>query len=118
MFLVNISNHPHTGWSEEQKGNWEISSFDFPNIPPQATSEEVAEMAIEMADNIIRHFNPETTSVHVMGEMTYTHHVVSLLQHAGFRCVASTTNRSVVINDDGTKTVTFKFVQFREYPKL
>ena len=50
-----------------------------------------------------------------MGEMTFTYNLVQKLNSYGHYCVASTTERVAVENPDGSKTVQFEFVQFREY---
>jgi hypothetical protein len=53
-------------------------------------------------------------AVHLMGEMTFTFRLVTMLQAAGIPCIASTTHRTVE-ERDGKKIVQFEFVQFRPY---
>jgi len=54
MRLINISNHPSTGWSEEQKKGWDdIIDIPFPQVSPSATAEEVASAATFFYKNII-----------------------------------------------------------------
>ena len=55
------------------------------------------------------------TTVHIMGEMTFTFMVVTRLKELGIRCVASTTERKVTYDSDGVKQTEFQFVMFREY---
>lgn len=115
--LINLSNHPSTLWSEVQitsaKARYnEVTDMAFPNIDPKWTSEQVAELAREYAAKIIEQ-KPQV--VHLMGEMTFTHHLVNLLQAEGITCVASSSERKVIEEKDGKKTVVFDFQQFREY---
>lgn len=114
--LLNISNHPSSRWTDEQKKTAEIQ-FDtiedlaFPNIAPEATTREVQQLADEFMEKINQQ---SPTAVHLMGEMTFTYALVSKLKKAGIKCIASTTNR-IVEEKDGKKIVQFQFVQFREY---
>ena len=57
-------------------------------------------------------------AVHLMGEMTFTYALVSLLQAANILCVASTSDRKVIEEENGKKTILFEFKQFRAYPKM
>lgn len=104
--FINLTNHPSSGWSEEQlkaaQRYGEVVDISFPNIEPFFTSEDINELADEMVESIkLLDSHP---MVHVMGEMTFTYAVVSRLKAIGITCVASTTER-----------LEFKFVQFREY---
>lgn len=115
--FINLTNHPSSGWSEEQlnaaRQYGEIADFHFPAIEPYFTAEEVGELA-DITVEGIRAFCDEPV-VHVMGEMTFTYAVVSRLKSAGITCLASTTERLVSMMPDGKKVSEFKFVQFREY---
>ena len=115
--LLNFTNHPYDNWTEKQKeeairlyGN--VVDLPFPNIPPEATEEDIKQLAEEYLQKIID-LNP--TAVHIQGEFTFTNRMVKLLTDAGITCIASTTNRIVVENPDGTRTYKFEFVRFREY---
>ena len=115
--LLNLSNHPSERWSEKQKNvaveqYGTIIDLPFPNIPPEATSNEVLQLA-ESYEAEIRKAAP--TAVHLMGEMTFTHALVQKLKAAGIPCVASTSQRLSEELPDGTKQVRFQFVQFRAY---
>ena len=115
--FINLTNHPSSGWSEEQlKAAYEygkVIDISFPNIEPFFTSKEVEELAEIIVDGIS---DLDTHPVvHVMGEMTFTYAVVSRLRSMGIKCVASTTERLVKMMPDGKKVSEFKFVQFREY---
>ena len=123
--FINISNHPSTKWSEEQKaaakaisGAKEIIDLQFPNVDPHSCSRDIREQAIKIVNAL-----PEDpyglNTYHVMGEMTLTYAIISYLRQRKGECVpivASTTERVVTENPDGTKTSIFKFVQFRRYP--
>lgn len=116
--LLNLSNHPSTAWSEEQlragrEQYSEVQDMPFPNVPPEADLEEVGRLAADYAHRICA-LSPRLLAVHVMGEMTFTYQLVSLLREAGVMCVASTTVRDVV-EEDGVKISRFRFVRFRPY---
>ena len=139
--FINISNHPSNKWGEKQRkaaaelgelcDNFtylcdhiveitreaaaefgELCDRQFPTIPADASEEVVRSMAADMAGVISA---GTTAVVHVMGEMGYTHALVTLLKAAGVRCFHSTTERTVIENADGSKTTVFEFVQFRSY---
>ena len=118
--FINLTNHPSSGWSEDQleaayKYSDHIVDKKFPDIKPEFSTA----MVIKFADEIVRIITTTCKNgkpvVHIMGEMTYTYHVVSLLKAEGITCVASTTERLVKMLPDGKKVSEFKFVQFREY---
>lgn len=114
--LLNISNHPSSRWTAQQQKTAEqqfdtIEDLAFPNIAPEATSDEVQ----LLADEFMKKINQRPiAAVHLMGEMTFTFALVSKLKKVGIKCIASTTNR-IVEEKDGKKIVQFQFVQFREY---
>ncbi len=118
--FINFSNHPSCDWSEIQKMHameqfGTIKDMEFPIISPNATDSEIINLAEKKLEEIKEmSFNYQTT-IHIMGEMTLTYHLVNLLKQNGFTCVASTTERKVNYLEDGTKNVTFNFVRFREY---
>jgi hypothetical protein len=117
VMFINISNHPTSKWGDEQllaaQEFGELLDKKFPNILPHASAEDVQAMAADMAEEVTE--NGTNAVVHVMGEMGYTHALVTLLKAAGVRCFHSTTERKVTENLDGSKTVVFEFVQFRSY---
>lgn len=118
--FINLTNHPSAGWSKEQleaaQQYGEIADIPFPDIRPEASTEEVH----QLAEGFIEQIKPKMTEpavVHIMGEMTFTFYVVSRLKEMGIRCVASTTERVPLTIElpDGTIIKKFKFVQFRDY---
>ena len=132
--FINISNHPSDKWTEEQKAaaicpktgqQLPIVDIPFPRIDPNADKIEIVNLSYKYGERILkeiweresRFYRMDYSSViHIMGEMTFTYQLVQQLKGYGFIVVASTTERIVQEeNPDGTKTVQFKFVKFREY---
>ena len=114
--LLNLTNHPSSDWAEKQYNHAielykEVVDLQFPQINPNATSDEV-ELLVEDYENRIRKINP--MAVHLMGELVFTFRLVKKLQKIGMACVASTTKRNTIENN-GLKTSVFEFVQFREF---
>lgn len=117
--LINLTNHPSSRWSEvqvdeacERYGN--IVDCEFPNVSPQIDSCDVHKLAASVLGRIIGQYGKSIT-IHIMGEMTFVYDFVSMARDAGIECVASTTERIVVENADGTKTSSFNFIRFRSY---
>ncbi len=116
--LLNLSNHPSSRWNivqleAAQTKYGEVKDMPFPVINPDWTTEEVEALAATYVDKIQKE---EPTDVHLMGEMTFTYALVNLLQEIGITCVASTSDRKVIEEVNGKKTVLFEFKQFRAYP--
>lgn len=114
--LLNLSNHPSPTWSAAQlqaatAQYGSVQDLPFPNIPPDATADEVRRLA-EQYEAEVRRVDP--AAVHLMGEMTFTFALVNRLQAFGIPCIASTTER-IAEEREGQKIVTFRFVQFRNY---
>lgn len=120
--LLNLSNHPSDKWAKEQLDAAQIQyggvvDMPFPQINPEATTDEVMELAKEYARKIILH-TPSVSTVHLMGEMTFLVALLQLLQAEGIPVVCSTTERMVLEEKDGKKTLQFQFCRFREYSKV
>lgn len=126
--LINLTNHPSEKWSEKQtqtaiKQYNSITDIQFPQIDPTATIEEVQKLAEQYVTEIkkklgytdVLTFNNKINVVHIMGEMTFTHNVVRLLQQNVITCLASTTKRSTIEEENGKKISIFEFIQFRAY---
>lgn len=120
--FINLSNHPSSKWSKEQldaarqMSDGGIIDIPFPNIDPRAKEADIFKLAREYTNRILAlKEQPLEHTVHVMGEMTFTYTLVNILQLYGMTCVASTTERNVTENPDGSKTVSFRFVRFRFY---
>ena len=54
-------------------------------------------------------------AVHVMGEMTFVYQFVQKISEQGVECLAATSRRIVVEENNGTKVSRFEFVRFRAY---
>lgn len=118
--FVNISNHPSDLWCREQKDAAlalcaALSDLPFPAVPPEATKAHVAAMASDVAGRLRSLAAGRRVVAHVMGEMSLTFALVSLLKAEGVTCVASSTERAVEVLPDGRKASSFRFVLFREY---
>ena len=114
--FINLSNHPADRWSAEQRDaaqalGGEIVDVPFPNIDPNASHKDVNDLARKIFDQIVN----DAVAVHVAGESTFVYTFVRMCQSVGIPCFAATTERMVVENPDGTKTVAFEFKQFRPY---
>jgi len=119
--LLNLSNHPSAAWPEGQRGAaidqyGEIRDLPFPQIPPEADTDGVRRM-VEDYEGRIRQLAAEYPglTVHLMGELTFTHLLVNRLQEAGIPCVASTSERIVIQEAGGKKVSQFNFIRFRNY---
>ena len=117
--FINLSNHPSELWGEKQlasaRGYGEIVDVAFPEVNPEDGDDDIQTLADKCVLSIDEKTQSADATVHVMGEMTLTYAIVARLKEMGIRCVASTTERHVELNDDGTKTSEFCFVRFREY---
>lgn len=118
--FLNLSNHPsETSWSKEQRAAAgalarSIVDLPFPAVPPTAGTDDVARLGVETLGRL-----PAGVAVAmVAGEMTLAFWLVAALQQRGVRCVAATTVREVVELGDGRRETAFRFVRFREYPRL
>lgn len=117
--FINLSNHPSDKWSNAQieaaRKYGEIVDLPFPQVDPNGDEVYIA----QLADQCIREANEishgQSFTVHVMGEMTLTHALVCRFRSVGVPCVASTTQRKVTEQSDGTKTSEFQFIRFRNY---
>ena len=123
--LLNITHHPSTGWSEEQRTaanalaeKLTVVDRSFPSVDPAATTDQVDLLADDIADDIATRYAVATTIVHLMGEMTLTVALVARLQGLGFRVIASTTERILVDEGVQSRTLRFEFHSFRDYAPL
>lgn len=118
-FLINLSNHPSTNWSETQikaaSKYGEIVDLPFPSVDAAGDEVYIAALADEYLSKVLQIASGRNVTVHLMGEMTFTFALVKLLQKEGLDCIASTTEREVIELPSGKKEATFKFVKFRKY---
>lgn len=118
--MLNLSNHSSINWSKTQLDAAQIQfggvqDLPFPQIDPNATTDAVVQLAKEYCQ-IIMAQHPSVSAVHLMGEMTFIVALVRLLKRQKIKVVCSTTDRLVLEEQDGKKTMQFVFQQFREYP--
>lgn len=122
--FINISNHPSNRWDKKQleaakalTNDGLVVDIPFPAVSATASSSEVISMADSLYSDIMSK-RPDT--VMVAGEFTLAYTIIKLLTQHGVKVVAACSDRCVdeVVNKDGTttKTVNFKFIQFREFP--
>lgn len=123
--LINLSNHPYSGWSHEQKKRaaeffGTVTDLAFPAVDPKASTRQVKQLVQEYFQRITAIFDacanePKANAVHIQGEFTFVCNLVASLKSSDITCVASTTKREVTEKENGEKIVKFNFVQFREY---
>ena len=118
-YFINHTNHPSSRWSEAQKAAarayGQIKDLPFPEIPPEASSEEVHAMAGGAFQKIMA-LHP--AAVLCQGEFTYSYALIRCLEEAGVPVVAACSARNVkewVEQGESRKSVVFHFVQFRRY---
>lgn len=88
-----------------------VKDMPFPQIDPYLDTDEV-EILVEDYVQKVRKIDPAV--VHIMGELTFTYRMVQKLEAFGISCIASTTERKVVV-EKNKKTSEFTFVRFRPY---
>lgn len=118
--LLNLSNHPLSSWTDEQvkvakEQYGTIQDLPFPQVSPEATHDNIQQLAQEYLSKIQGIGTPEQLTIHIMGELNLTFALVTLLKANGYTCVASTTRRVVKELDNHQKLSEFCFVQFRKY---
>lgn len=117
--FLNVSNHPSAEWDKEQmeaaKAYGTVVDYPFPQVSANASGDEIAELAEETTQDILKKYPYADITVHAMGEMTFTFALVAKLKAHGIRCVASCTDRKTENLGNGDKLSHFHFAQFREY---
>ena len=117
--FINLSNHPTKLWTEKQLAAAEkygkVMDMEFPHIKADMSAEDIEDVAEEYVQKIREIAKDYTPTVHIMGELNFVFHVVTRLKERGIECVASTTERHVEENADGSSTRHFDFVRFRRY---
>jgi hypothetical protein len=119
--LLNLSNHPSSNWGEKQMqaaqayGN--VKDITFPQVDPYASENEIKQLALNYFTQIkieLNQCNDRENAVHIMGELSFCHALVSLLQRSKITCLVSTTKRNSK-ETNGEKISKFQFVKFRTY---
>ena len=121
--LINLSNHPTSFWSEAQtkaasEQFSEVTDLPFPAVDPAGDEKYIQALVDDYIPQIqLLTKDSSNVTVHIMGEMTFTFAMIDALQKIGIKCIASTTTRVAVVEDE-VKTSEFQFVKFREYARL
>jgi len=118
--LLNISNHPSSLWSQLQTQSaldqyGQIIDIPFPAINPEADEQDIDLLADEYLGKVLTYSKQFHVTVHLMGEMTFSFALLSLLRSYDIDCIASTTDRIVTKETGEAKTSVFKFTHFRHY---
>lgn len=126
--FLNLSNHPSSQWSNEQREAAlalagpaaRIVDLPFPQVDPRRTDlkyldELIASLPVQEFALRYRH---APKAAMVQGEHVLTVLLVARLLELGFRCYAATSERQTEVQPDGRKVVTFRFVCFRPYPAI
>lgn len=119
--FINISNHPSSDWGSEQmakaKEYGDVIDFPFPEIDPTWDQYKIFDLSKEYLSEIKQLAKTRNSQVvvHLMGEYSFCYNLANLLRDEGIDVLVSTSERHSIINDDGSKTIHFNFVQFRKY---
>jgi hypothetical protein len=117
--LINLSNHPSAAWQAAQLDAaavyGKVIDVPFPDIDPNGDETYIQSLCEEYLERICQVMQGEPITVHVMGEVTFTHNLVNILQTKGVKCIASTTERVVNDSGNGVKEALFVFSRFRKY---
>ncbi|MDR0753773.1 MAG: CRISPR-associated protein [Prevotellaceae bacterium] len=117
--LINLSNHPSATWQAAQLNAaavyGEVIDVPFPDVDPNGDEIYIQSLCEEYFEKIRQIIQEEAATVHIMGEITFTHKLVNILQTKGVNCIASTTERIVNETGNGVKETLFVFSRFRKY---
>jgi len=129
--LLNLSNHSRAKWDVKQREAAEreyggVEDLPFPQLNPGDSLDSIKGVVDEYVRKCVALFDQESSpkkkavptgrqAVHLMGEFTFTYQFLKEMERRGIPCVASTTERIVTDNPDGSKTTVFRFVRFRPY---
>ena len=121
--FINVSNHPSAKWSAEQlaAAGGQVVDIQHPVVDPELDENELFEFARDWYQANVEPILPRESSgmvdhgitVHLMGEAGLCA-VLARLLGPRVKIVHSTTARDVVEDSEGTKTVRFRFVRFRQ----
>ena len=119
---MNLSNHPNGDWSSGQRsaaialGFGPIADFPFPDVPPEAGTEEI----MALADRILGEITASgAKAVMIQGEFSLTYSLIRRFVSASIPCYAACSKRigSSTFGERGAtiRESYFEFVQFRRY---
>ncbi len=122
--LINLSNHPSSKWSEEQKAGWdEIVDIEFPNISADYDEIQVSKIVDKYLDRLVQ-LIPEIKAkgsdfnLMLQGEYTFCYMMFDILKFIeSWNFWIPTTERIVIeeVKSDGSvdKKSIFRFVKWR-----
>jgi hypothetical protein len=132
--FVNLSNHRLESWSVEQLDyarrslgiaeggklnfcidDWRLYDIPFPVVDPKAWTHQIFRLADSIVRGLTEKLQNKQTIFHVMGEMTLTYSLISILHVFGYNNVVASTTERIAEEKDGQKVSSFRFVQFRKY---
>lgn len=119
--LINLSNHPHSSWKEEQITATDcygsIMDIAFPNIPANWNTARVKKYAERYSKECMSKIDASTdpsNAIHLAGEPVFCYYVAQRLISSGYMVLTSTTQRNT-IEENGKKISVFKFERYRAY---
>lgn len=118
--FINLSNHRSDNWSNAQRQAaetyGEIVDIPFPQIYPQADSEEIDILVNEYLEILSKH---DISAIMLQGEYVFTFRLAVKLKAMGMTVLSACTERRTkeIVDETGKthKTSEFEFVRFREY---
>lgn len=118
--LINLSNHPISTWSQNQKDAaqaqfGELVDFPFPYVDPKSSIEEVKTLARKVVDEIMLKYGKNNIYIHLMGELSLVYQLIKLFKANNINCYVSTTHRVVEELGNGKKNIQFEFIKFRPF---
>lgn len=124
--FINYTNHNSSGWGEKQKAEaekyGEIVNFDFPNVSPELTEEELYQLANAECKKILALLDEkqarENSAVLCQGECALNFLIVKFLLSEKIKVVTAVTERNVEEVTHGEvveKRSKFVFQKFRFY---
>lgn len=125
--LFNVTNHPSTCWTEDQKKGWDvIVDIPFPSVDPSIDEDELFSLANMLRVKILNAQIPSIPEdaekfLCIQGDFSLCYMFVlnfyNELADKGFSFVVPTTKR-IVIESNGTKISKFQFVMWRFVKKF
>ncbi len=118
--FVNISNHPSSKWSPEQKqavkalGDPDVLGTEIVDIPCPRLDPSAKSIAKEVTEVISKAVSESPSHALVAGPADFVYQIVKALTLKGVKCVTACSERNTVDLPDDTKKVSFDFVRFRE----
>ena len=117
--FINFSNHPSAQWQQSQlaaaEEYGEVVDLPFPAVPPEASCDDVIEMADKYVSKIL---DMGPSAVMCQGEFTLAFAVTAKIKSRGITVLAACSERMVTETVESgitKKLIVYEFVQFRNY---